>query len=119
MDNRCAVCKVDLGRRKLSQALTSRLQIVCPHCASTIALNVHRSEAAIVWINGAIVLALGASAYWYQSQALTMGALVAAGIGAALLPLAEVTWLRAWPCYVQIPPSPEQGKGAGGLGSGR
>lgn len=104
MDNRCAVCQVDLGRRKLSQTIMSRMELDCPHCRNMIRLNIHPSEKVVVMINGAIIVALGVSAYWYESQTLTVSALVAAGIGAALLPLLEVTTLRDWPRYARIEP---------------
>ena len=102
MDNRCAVCAVDLGSRKLSQSIIARLEIECSHCRNPIRLNVHRAETAIVLLNGALMLALAASAYLSASQHLTLSLLGGVMLSMLGLPVLEHTYLRAWPRYARI-----------------
>lgn len=106
MDNRCAVCAVDLGSRKLSQSVLARSEIECSHCKNRIRLNVHRAESALVLLNGALMLVLAVSATMYESQSLTLSLLGAVMLGALGLPLLEHTYLRTWPRYARIFQSP-------------
>ena len=107
MDYRCPVCRANLERRKLSQAIVARMEIDCSHCMSKIRVNVHRAEVIIVLLNFGTVIALATSAYWSQSQGLLLGAFGAAMAGALALPVLERTYLRAWPRYASIVKSPE------------
>lgn len=107
MDYRCPVCRANLERRKLSQAIVARMEIDCSHCMSKIRVNVHRAEVIIVLLNFGTVIALATSAYWSQSQGLLLGAFGAAMAGALALPVLERTYLRAWPRYASIVQSPE------------
>ena len=102
MDNRCAVCEVDLGSGKLSQSIIARMEIECSHCKNLIRLNVHSAEMAIVLLNGALMLALAASAYLYESQTLTLSLLGAVVLGMLGLPLIEHTYLKTWPRYARM-----------------
>lgn len=99
MDQRCPVCRANLKERKLSQAIVARMEIECPHCGSTIRLNVHRAELILVLFIFGTIVALGAFAYWTHSQRTVLFALGAAMLGALALPLLEKTYLRTWPRY--------------------
>ena len=107
MDHRCPVCRADLGNRKLSQAVMTRMEIDCKHCKARIRLNVHAAEAALVVLDFAALVVLALLAYLYQSHALMMAALGAVMAGAIMLPLLEKTWLRSWPRYAKIASSPD------------
>lgn len=100
MDYRCPVCRTDLGKRRLSQAIAPRMAIECSHCNSVIRLNVHRAETVVVLLNFAIIVVLAVFAYWFQSRGLVLVAVGAAMVGASALPLLERTILRNWPRYV-------------------
>ena len=100
MDYRCPVCRADLGKRKLSQTIAPRMAIECSRCKSVIHLNVHRAETIIVLLNFAVIVALAAFAYWFQSRGMVLVAVGAALVGASALPLLERTYLRTWPRYV-------------------
>jgi hypothetical protein len=99
MDYRCPLCQANLGTRRLSQAVITRMEIDCAHCKAKIRLNVHRAEEAVVLLGFGTIIALAACAYWFQSQALALAAFAAAMAGALALPVLERTWLRTWPRY--------------------
>ena len=99
MDYRCPVCRVNLGTRRLSQAVVTRMEIDCSHCKSKIRLEVHWAEEIVVLLSFGTVAVLAGFAYWFQSQGLVLTALGAAMAGALALPLLERTWLRNWPRY--------------------
>jgi len=105
MDFRCPVCRVDLGRNRLTQAVVTRMEIDCFHCKRTIRLNVHRSEVIVVLLNFASIVVLGALSYWFQSRGLVLLALGAAMVGALSLPLLGQTYLRNWPRYMLPAPA--------------
>ncbi len=100
MDNRCPLCKGDLGKRKFSHAVVARIEIDCSHCKRTIRVNVHRSEVVIVLFNFGAIVVLVCLAYWLRSQGLLLFAFAAAMAGALALPVLERTYLRTWPRYV-------------------
>jgi hypothetical protein len=75
------------------------MEIDCPHCKSTLRLNLHRTEVIIALLNFGAIVALGAFAYFFRSQGLILSALGAAALGAFALPLLEQTYLRTWPRY--------------------
>ncbi len=102
MDNRCPVCRADLGARKLSQAIVARMEIDCPRCKSRIRLNYHWTEVIAVALGFGAFVVLAALAYWLQSQQLMIIAFGAAMAGALALPLLEWTYLRTWPRYAPI-----------------
>jgi DNA-directed RNA polymerase subunit RPC12/RpoP len=101
MDYRCPVCRADLGRRKLSHTIVARIAIDCPHCASTLRVNIHPLELAVVLVAFASILALAALAYWYRSQRLVLAVLALAFAAGAASNLLERTYLRSWPRYVR------------------
>jgi hypothetical protein len=106
MDYRCPLCRKHPGKRKLIDAVVARMEMECPHCRSTIRLNVHRAETAIVLFNFAMIVALGAIAWWFPREGLVLLVLGAVLAGTAVLPLLERTWLRAWPRYVPADKAP-------------
>ena len=99
MDYRCPVCKANLGTRRLSQAVITRMEIDCSHCKAKIHLNVHRAEEIVVLLGFGAIIAFAVCAYRLQSQALALAAVLAAMAGALALPVLERTWLRTWPRY--------------------
>jgi hypothetical protein len=99
MDYRCPECGTNLGRRKLTQAVITRMEIECSGCKSEIRLNVHWVEEIVVLLSFGTIVVLAAFAYWFQSQGLVIAALGAAMLGALALPLLEKTYLRTWPRY--------------------
>jgi len=107
MDYRCPICGQEVRKRKLNQAIVTRMEIECPSCKGKVRLNVHPAETAIVLFNFAALVLLGALAYWFQSQGLVLLALVGAGLGSAALPVLERTYLRTWPRYGLIAKSPQ------------
>jgi uncharacterized protein (DUF983 family) len=102
MDYRCPFCGTNLGKRKLTQAIVTRMEIDCSHCKRTIRLNVHRAEAILVVLDFGAIVVFGALAYWFQSQPLALAAFCAVMIGALALPLLEHTYLRTWPRYAKL-----------------
>lgn len=115
MDYRCPVCKADLKRRKLSQAVVARMEIDCSHCKSRIRTNVHRAERIVVLAIFGAIIALVALSYWFQSRGLALFAFGSAMAGALALPLIEHTYLRNWPRYELIvkkssPQQPQTGQ---------
>ena len=104
MDNRCPVCRADLGARKLSQAIVARMEIDCSRCKSRIRLNYHWTEVVAVALSFGAFVVLAALAYWLQSQQLMIFAFGVAMAGALALPLLEWTYLRTWPRYAPILP---------------
>ncbi len=99
MDYHCPICKGDLRRRRLTQAIVARMEIDCPQCKSTIQLNIHRAEVVIVLLAFGAIVGLAAFSYWFHSQALALMAFGAAMLGSGALPLLERTYLRNWPRY--------------------
>jgi hypothetical protein len=102
MDYRCPLCGHDLGRRKITQAVVTRMEIDCANCNGRIRLNVHRAEMVLVVSNFAVFLLLAGLAYWLQSQPLMLAAFAVAMAGAVALPLLERVYLRSWPRYAAI-----------------
>ncbi len=102
MDYRCPLCGHDLGRRKITQAVVTRMEIDCAKCNGRIRLNVHRAEMVLVIFNFAAFVVLAALAFWLQSQPLMLTAFAVAMAGAATLPLLERVYLRSWPRYAAI-----------------
>lgn len=100
MDYRCPVCGEDLGNRRLTQAVVTRMEIDCPKCKRIIRLNVHRVEMLVVVLSFGAIVALAALGYWLQSQKLMMLAFAAAAAGSLAVPLLERTYLRSWRRYV-------------------
>jgi hypothetical protein len=106
MDYHCPVCGHDLGKRRLTQAVVTRMEVDCPQCKSIIRLNVHEVEMVVVVLNFAAIVGLAALAYWLESQKLMLAAFAAAAVGALVVPLLERTYLRSWPRYVSGADSP-------------
>lgn len=102
MDHRCPECGASLARRKLVHAVVARIEIDCEHCKRRIRLNIHPLESAVVTANFAVVLVLGALAYWFQTQELMLWTLAAALFAGVAVPLLERTVLRDWPRYARI-----------------
>lgn len=107
MDYRCPVCTLDLGKRRLGQAILVKMAIECSHCKSALYLNVHRIETVVVVINFTAIVVLAAFAYWLQSKGMVLVAVGAATAGAAAMPVLERTWLRNWPRYRSSAAQPE------------
>jgi DNA-directed RNA polymerase subunit RPC12/RpoP len=99
VDYRCPVCRANLAKRRLSEAVIARMEIDCSRCKSTIRLNVHRAEAMVVLLGFGAFVAIAALAYWLQSHGLMLLAFGTAMASALAIPLLERTWLRAWPRY--------------------
>lgn len=102
MDHRCPECGQSLARRKLVYAVVARIEIDCAHCGRRIRLNIHPLESAVVMVNFAVVLVLGALAYWYRTQELVLWTLGAAMFAGVAVPLLERTLLRSWPRYARL-----------------
>lgn len=102
MDYRCPLCGANLARRRLSEAVITRMETDCSHCKRRIRLNVHRAEAMVVFLGFGAFVVLVALAYWRQSHGLMLFAFGAAMASALAMPLLERTWLRAWPRYTSI-----------------
>ena len=107
MDYRCPVCRANLAKRRLSQAVVARMEIDCSHCRSTIRHNFHWAEVVIVLLGFGTFVVLAALAYWLQSQRLMLLAFGAAMAGALALPLLEHVCLRTWPRYAPTVRSPD------------
>ena len=104
MDYRCPVCGRNVAQRKLSHAIVARITIDCPHCGSTIRLNIHPLELVVVLVAFGTIVVLAALAYWYRSQQLML-ALIGVAFAAGLAsPVLERTRLRDWPRYAAIEP---------------
>lgn len=101
MNYECPGCGASLRRRKLSEAVVTRMEIDCPGCKSRVQLNLHQAEIAILLMGCAVFLVLAALAYWQQSQGLVLAALVSAAAAWAALQVFERTVLRGWPRYVR------------------
>jgi hypothetical protein len=100
MDNRCPICRADLGKRRFSQAIVARMEVDCPRCNGTIRLHVHRAEVIVVMVVCAMIVALAVLAYWFRDPGLILFALGATMVGSLALPVLERTYLRNWPRYV-------------------
>ena len=109
---RCPVCGANLATRKFTQAVVVRMERACPHCNSTIRLNVHRAEEIVVLLGFGTVAVLAAFAYWFQSQGLVIAAFGAAMACALALPLLELTYLRTWPRFAPTVRSPASAEAA-------
>ena len=101
MDYRCPVCATNLAKRRLTQAIITRMETDCSNCKSTIRLNVHRAEAVLVVLDFGAIIVFGVLAYKLQSQSLALAAFGAVMLGALALPLLEHTYLRIWPRYAK------------------
>lgn len=108
MDYSCPACRTNLGKRKTTQAIVTRMEMECSHCKRVVRLNVHRAEEIVVLLSFGTIVVLSAFAYWFQSQGLVIGALGAAMLGALALPLLEQTYLRHWPRYTAIEHKPHK-----------
>ncbi len=106
MDYRCPVCTENLGKRRLTQAVMTRMEVDCSRCKSTVRLNVHLAEEIAVLLSFGTIVVLAAFAYWFRSQGLVVAALGAAMLGALGLPLLEQVYLRSWPRYAVIERKP-------------
>ena len=102
MDYRCPVCRAQLAKRRLTQAVVARMEIDCSNCKSTIRHNFHWAEVMIALLSFGTFVVLAALAYWLQSQRLMLLTFGAAMVGALALPLLEHTCLRTWPRYAAI-----------------
>lgn len=102
MDHRCPECGASLARRKLVHAVVARIEIDCEHCKRRIRLNIHPLESALVMASFAVVIALGAAAYWTKSEPMVLWTLGAAAFGGVAVPLVERTVLRNWPRYARL-----------------
>jgi DNA-directed RNA polymerase subunit RPC12/RpoP len=109
VDYRCPDCRANLGKRKLTQAIVTQMEIDCSQCKSTIRLNVHPSEAILVVLDFGAIIVLGVLAYWFQSQPLALAAFGAVMLGSLALPLLEHTYLRTWPRYASRVQGPKGG----------
>jgi DNA-directed RNA polymerase subunit RPC12/RpoP len=109
MDYRCPLCGADLAKSKPARSLIARMKLDCPRCLGRLEMNVHRAETALVLASVAGSVALAALAYARQSQGLLLAALGLGMAGAAVIYLAERTWLRAWPRFRarEAPPAVE------------
>ena len=99
MDYRCPICGIDAGLRKFAHSVVARMEVDCPGCMNRLQLNVHPIETAVSVFGFTTFVALGALAYWLQSQSLLMLALVAGLSGASATPLLGRTYLRDWPRF--------------------
>ena len=99
MDYRCPLCGADLAQSRLARSLIARMNVDCPRCLGRLQVNVHRAETGIVLGSVAGCTALAALAYARQSQGLLLAALGLGMAGAAVIYLAERTWLRRWPRF--------------------
>lgn len=99
MDYRCPLCATNLAQRRLVQAALLRMERECSGCKRVLQLNIHWTEEAVALLGLGTVVALGAFAYWWQSERLALAAFVAAMLGALALPLIERIHLRDWPRY--------------------
>ena len=104
MDNRCPLCRADVGKRGFGHAVIARMEIDCPHCRKTVRLNVHKAETIVVALIFVTIMGVAALAYWRPSQGLVVFALGAALVASLALPLLERTYLRHWPRYVAMDP---------------
>ena len=102
MDYRCPMCSASLAKRKLTQAIITRMEIDCAHCMRKIQLNVHPVEMAVVVVFFVVFLAFGLLAYWTQSHELLLAAFGTAMLGSLALPALERTYLRDWPRYAPL-----------------
>jgi len=99
MDYRCPLCGADLAKSKPARSLIARMNVDCPRCLGRLQVNVHRAETVLVLASVAGGVALAALAYARQSQGLLLAALGLGMAGAAVIYVAERTWLRAWPRF--------------------
>ena len=106
MDNRCAACGKDLGRRKLGYSVVARMDVDCFHCHGALQVNPHPLERALVLGGTGTVLALAVLSYRMQNQGLLLAAMAAGMAAGGALALLERTWLRDWPRYISRPPRP-------------
>ena len=107
MDYRCPVCRADLKKRKLSQAIVARMEIECSYCKSVLRLNIHRAEVILVLLIFGTIVVLATFAYWFRSQGLALFAFGAAMAGSLALPLLERVCLRSWPRYASTDKNPD------------
>ena len=108
MDYRCPVCKANLAKRRLSQAVVVRMEIDCSHCKCTIRHNFHRAEVIIVLLSFGTFVVSASFAYLWQSQELMLFAFGAAVVGALALPLLEHGYLRTWPRFAATVQRPDK-----------
>src|SRR5690606_30891726 len=97
---RCPLCRFDLARRKLTQAVVARWEVDCPSCKGRLRLNVHPAENGLLLASFGMFAGLAALAYFLQRDALYGAAFIIAIIGTAAVPLLERVVLREWPRYV-------------------
>jgi hypothetical protein len=100
MDHRCPACNGSLAKRKLIDAVITRMESECLHCKRKLRLNVHGVEQAAIIINFFTIVGLGALAYYFKSEPLMLATFAAVLIGSLVMPVMERTWLRSWPRYV-------------------
>ena len=104
MDYRCPACGVNLGKRRLTQAIVARMETDCSHCNGRLRLNIHRAEMAVVLSSIGSVIVLGGVTFWLKSEGWALATFAAAMLSSATLPLLELTYLRSWPRYLRATP---------------
>jgi len=104
MDYRCPACGRDLARRKLSQAIISRMEIDCPFCLARLVLNVHPLESVLMVASFGGFIGFAALFYFLKRDGFLAAALLSLGAG-AMLPLFERAWFRGWRRYHRKPGS--------------
>ena len=99
MDYRCPLCGKDLRKRRLTEAVVTRMEIECLHCKGVIRLNLHPAEMiTVTLIFGALVI-LAVLGYWLESRGAVIAFLGVAMVGALAMPVLEKFILRAWLRY--------------------
>ena len=77
MIHRCPACHGSLSKRKLVDAVITRMESECPHCKRRLRLNVHRAEQTAVIVNFAAIVGLGGLAFALKSEPLMVAAFCA------------------------------------------
>ena len=107
MDYRCPVCGTNLGRRRLTDAVVTRMEVECSHCKNVIRLNVHPAEMVIVFLIFGTIIVFAALGFWFESRGLMLSVFGTAMAGALALPVLEKIYLRSWPRYASSVQSPD------------
>lgn len=110
MDYRCPVCGTDVGKRRVGEAVVSRMEVKCSHCKNVIRLNIHRAEMVVVLLVFGAIVVLAALGYWFQSDGLMLSVFGVVMVGSLALPLLEKVYLRSWPRYALRVTSPRNGQ---------
>jgi DNA-directed RNA polymerase subunit RPC12/RpoP len=99
MNYRCPLCGKDLRKRRLTEAVVTRMEIECLHCKGVIRLNLHPAEMITVTLIFAALVILAVLGYWLESRGAVVAFLGVAMVGAGLMPALDKVFLRAWPRY--------------------